>query len=431
MEFSDHDSFSNYPPGRKFGREVGVRTRRVLGEIHSNANREHKRELPRDGKDELRGKKPVADGSSRPPPVTRKFGAQQASSRPYLPTQEAKKAKTVPENNEFGDCIFVDADGDSPPEPMFLESPLPSKPDNNPEENQMEEVVMEDIINEEEEEEEEEEEPIIDIDCNDKNNQLAAIEYVEDLYSHYRKIEGLSCVPPDYMARQADINEKMRAILVDWLIEVHDKFGLMPETLFLTVNIIDRFLSQQPVVRKKLQLVGLVAMLLACKYEEVSVPVVEDLVLISDNAYCRKEILEMESLVLNTLQFNMSLPTPYVFLRRFLKAAESGTKLEQLSFFLLELCLVEYEMLRFQPSLLAAASVYTAQCSLYGFRQWSKTCEWHANYSEHDLSECSRMIVGLHQRASTGRLTGVHRKYCTSKFGYSSKCDPPVFILQQ
>lgn len=75
--------------------------------------------------------------------------------------------------------------------------------------------------------------------------------------------------------------------------QVHDKFDLMNETLFLTVNLIDRFLSKQAVMRKKLQLVGLVALLLACKYEEVSVPVVEDLVLISDKAYTRKDVLEM------------------------------------------------------------------------------------------------------------------------------------------
>ena len=95
------------------------------------------------------------------------------------------------------------------------------------------------------------------------------------------------------MTKQFDINEKMRAILIDWLIEVHDKFDLIGETLFLTVNLIDRFLSQKTVVRKKLQLVGLVSMLLACKYEEVSVPVVGDLILISDKAYSRKEVLEM------------------------------------------------------------------------------------------------------------------------------------------
>lgn len=76
-------------------------------------------------------------------------------------------------------------------------------------------------------------------------------------------------------------------------VQVHDKFELMNETLYLTVNLIDRFLSKQAVVRKKLQLVGLVALLLACKYEEVSVPIVEDLVVISDKAYTRNDVLEM------------------------------------------------------------------------------------------------------------------------------------------
>ncbi|EOY26705.1 Cyclin B2,3 isoform 1 [Theobroma cacao] len=104
---------------------------------------------------------------------------------------------------------------------------------------------------------------------------------------------GTSCVAPNYMALQCDIKERMRGILIDWLIEVHYKFELMEETLYLTVNLIDRFLAIQQVVRKKLQLVGVTAMLLACKYEEVSVPVVEDLILISDKAYSRKEVPDM------------------------------------------------------------------------------------------------------------------------------------------
>ena len=77
--------------------------------------------------------------------------------------------------------------------------------------------------------------------------------------------------------------------------KVHYKFELMEETLYLTVNLIDRFLAVHSVVRKKLQLVGVTAMLIACKYEEVSVPVVDDLILISDKAYSRKEVLDMVS----------------------------------------------------------------------------------------------------------------------------------------
>lgn len=77
------------------------------------------------------------------------------------------------------------------------------------------------------------------------------------------------------------------------LVKVHYKFELVEETLFLTVNLIDRFLARQNVPRKKLQLVGVTAMLLACKYEEVMVPVIEDLIVISDRAYTREEVLQM------------------------------------------------------------------------------------------------------------------------------------------
>ncbi|XP_075089863.1 G2/mitotic-specific cyclin-2-like [Nicotiana tabacum] len=297
---------------------------------------------------------------------TRKLTAPIASSHQHYP-EETKKPKLAAEDFRIWEEHVAAKDQ---PMPMSLEQEATFSNDKTEMEIQMEDIF---------------EEALIDIDSDDAKNPLAVVDYVNDLYPNYRKMEGYSCVSPNYMTQQFDINERMRAILVDWLIEVHHKFELREETLFLTVNSIDRFLEKQTVARKKLQLVGLVAMLLACKYEEVSVPVVDDLVIISDNAYRRKEVLEMETLMLNTLQFNMSVPTAYVFMRRFLKAAQADKKLEVLSFFLIELCLVEYEMLKFPPSFMAAAVVYTAQCTLYGVKQWNKTCEWHTSYSEDQL----------------------------------------------
>ncbi|TVU07534.1 hypothetical protein EJB05_40893, partial [Eragrostis curvula] len=284
--------------------------------------------------------------------------------------------------------------------------------------SELKEIEMEDI-----------EEAAPDIDSCDAGNSLAVIEYVDEIYCFYRKNEGSSCVSPNYMSSQTDINEKMRGILIDWLIEVHYKLELLEETLFLTVNIIDRFLACENVARKKLQLVGVTAMLLACKYEEVSVPVVEDLILICDRAYTRADIIEMERIMINTLKFNMSVPTPYCFMRRFLKAAHSDKKLELLSFFLIELSLVEYEMLKFPPSMLAAAAIYAAQCTMNGFKSWNKCCELHTKYNEEQLMECSRMIVELHQRAPQGKLTAVHRKYTTYRYGCAAKSDPAMFLL--
>ncbi|KAG6503869.1 G2/mitotic-specific cyclin-2-like isoform X1 [Zingiber officinale] len=269
-----------------------------------------------------------------------------------------------------------------------------------------------------------------DIDSCDHDDPLAVVDYVDDIYRLYRKTEDESCVDPNYMSKQFDINGKMRAILIDWLIEVHYKFELMEETLFLTVNIIDRFLESETVVRKKLQLVGITALFLACKYEEVSVPVVEDLILISDKAYTRTEVLEMEKLIAGTLHFNMSIPTPCVFMKRFLKAAESDRKLELLSYFIIELSLVEYKMLKFCPSLLAAAAIYTAQCALKGQEEWTKTCELHTAYSKSQLLECSMLMVDFHLKAATGKLTGVHRKYSTFKYGCAARTEAAIFLLE-
>lgn len=110
-------------------------------------------------------------------------------------------------------------------------------------------------------------------------------------------------------------------ILIDWLVEVHRKFELNPETLYLTINVVDRFLSMKTVSRKELQLVGISSMLIASKYEEIWAPEVNDFVFISDNAYVREQVLVMEKAILERLEWYLTVPTPYVFLVRYIKAS--------------------------------------------------------------------------------------------------------------
>ncbi|XP_021760044.1 G2/mitotic-specific cyclin-2-like [Chenopodium quinoa] len=408
---NENQSIPNFQGPRKFGHEA-KRTRRALSVI--NQNLVGSQPYPCVVNKRPDSQKCVIFDENIPNPVqrpvTRKFAAE---------INNKQEIKVQNSSEVIEDVKIIDVECKTitdVPVPMSLEKPESAAQNQI---NEMEEVEMEDIF----------EDPILDIDGRDSKNPLAVTDYIDDLYLYYKKMEACSCVSPDYMSQQFDINEKMRAILIDWLVEVHYKFELRDETLFLTVHLIDRFLAKHTMVRKKLQLVGLIAMLLACKYEEVSVPVVEDLIFISDKAYTREDLLEMEKIMLNTLQFNISLPTPYVFLRRYLKAAESDKKLELLCFYLIELSLVEYEMIKFPPSLLAAAAVYTAQCSLYGFKQWSKSCEFYTNYTEDQLLECSKLMVNFHQKAGTGKLSGVHRKYSTSKFGYAAKFNPATFLL--
>jgi hypothetical protein len=132
--------------------------------------------------------------------------------------------------------------------------------------------------------------PSDNIDERDAEDPLCVTSYVEDMYEHFRGKEAMTSVRPAFMEGQPHINERMRSILVDWLVEVHLKFKLVPETLYLTINLIDRYLERKEVSRPKLQLVGVTSLLIASKYEEIYPPELRDLVYICDRAYTRTEV---------------------------------------------------------------------------------------------------------------------------------------------
>ena len=92
-------------------------------------------------------------------------------------------------------------------------------------------------------------------------------------------------IDPHYMDRQLKIQETIRSTLIDWLIQTHYNFKLLPETLFLTVNIIDRYMSIKQINKQEVQLMGAAAMLIASKYEEIYPPLLKDFVYITDNQY--------------------------------------------------------------------------------------------------------------------------------------------------
>ena len=222
------------------------------------------------------------------------------------------------------------------------------------------------------------------------------------------------------MAIQNSINEKMRAILVDWLVEVQIKFKLLPETLYLTVNIIDRFLGVQKVTRDKLQLVGVSSMLIATKYEEIYAPEVKDFVYISDNAYSSQQILDMEFDILRALEFNVTTPSSYRFVDFLSKYCNAGSLVRNMCYYLTELSLVEYKLIKYRPSLLASASMYLAQKML---NKGPRSQDWGGNpieemtkYTEREVKGCAKDLCLLLQGASKCSLQAVQQKFASSKY---------------
>lgn len=177
----------------------------------------------------------------------------------------------------------------------------------------------------------------LDLDKEDIDDPLMVSEYVVEIFDYLKELEIATMANPDYMDNQNELEWKMRGILVDWLLEVHTRFRLLPETLFLAVNIIDRFLSAKVVQLDRLQLVGVTAMFIASKYEEVLSPHVQNFRHVADDGFTEEEILSAERFVLAALNYDLSYPNPMNFLRRISKADNYDIQTRTLGKYLLEI----------------------------------------------------------------------------------------------
>jgi cyclin B len=207
----------------------------------------------------------------------------------------------------------------------------------------------------------------------------------------------------------------------------------MPETLFLAVALIDRYLSVAQVARKNLQLVGVTAMLIAAKYEEIWAPEVRDFVYISDKAYDRPQILAMERDMLAALDYKLTMPTSYQYLARLLKAANVHYE-KPLALFVAycaELCLVDYGCLRFTATELAAAIMYVAMRAFGKADAFPHALARHAHKRLEEVLHVAKEVVRVLQRAPGSSLQAVCKKYATTKFCEASAVPPPLAILNE
>ncbi|XP_061837049.2 G2/mitotic-specific cyclin-B1 [Nerophis lumbriciformis] len=254
-----------------------------------------------------------------------------------------------------------------------------------------------------------------DVDADDCNNLVCCSEYVKDIYKYMRQLEADQNVRAAYLQGQ-EVTGSMRAILVDWLVQVNLKFRLLQETMYMTVAIIDRFPQEQPVVKKKLQLVGVTAMFLASKYEEMYPPEISDFAFVTDRAYTTAQIREMEMTILRVLKFQLGRPLPLHFLRRASKIYEVTAEQHTLAKYLLELTMVDYEMVHLPPSLVACSAL-ALTLKLLDAGEWDVTLQHHMDYSSDTLMPVMAHIAKNIVKVNEGKTKhlAVKGKYSTSK----------------
>ncbi|NWI33762.1 CCNB1 protein, partial [Sula dactylatra] len=267
-----------------------------------------------------------------------------------------------------------------------------------------------------------------DVDAEDSDDPRLCSDYVKDIYKYLREVEvGRS--RPKYLAGQ-EITGSMRAILIDWLVQVQMKFRLHQETLYMSVAITDRFLQDNATSRKMLQLVGVTAMFIASKYEEIYPPSVRDFASVTDHTYTMVQIFRMEVKILQALNFSLGRPLPPHFLRRASKVAEVDFEQHALAKYLMELSIVDYEMVHILPSKIAAAASCLALKLLNGCA-WTPALQHYMTYSESDLIPVMQHLaknVILVNKGITKNLT-IKNKYLSKKHAKISsieQLDSPI-----
>lgn len=262
---------------------------------------------------------------------------------------------------------------------------------------------------------------VFDVDKEDCSNSWATPVYANDIFHNIREREVVFPLA-DYMDKQLDLSKRKRAIVVDWMIEVQEHFELNHETLYLAVKLMDHYLMKCQCKTENLQLVAATAFLIAAKFVERCAPLVEEFLFICSGIYSRKHFLVMERRILSALGFDINIPEPYSFIRRYAKCARSDLLTLTLARYICEMTLQEYEFLQERSSKLAAACLFLAMkmaCS----GDWTQTLVHHTGYEEEDLVPIMAKLSSLIS-TQNGKLKAVYTKYSHSTFLEVAKIPP-------
>jgi cyclin B len=215
----------------------------------------------------------------------------------------------------------------------------------------------------------------------------------------------------------------MRSILIDLIIEIHFKFNFTDETLSLTVLIIDKYLSKNQVQKKYFQLLGITALLIACKHEEIDVPKIDVFIYITDNAYIKSEVLEMEYKILSFLNFNLLYPSTIKFYEYLSLYFNFDKKMFFLGKYFMESFLLDIKVNKYKPATISCASCYVVMKFFKKnnykdsyMKKFFLVDNDKENNIEYNVKECAKDICLLVNYITKCNYVSCYKKYAKPEF---------------
>lgn len=244
------------------------------------------------------------------------------------------------------------------------------------------------------------------------------LDYIPDIWRNLKTSEKcIACMPKfDSLLQQTDINFDMRAILIDWIIDVHKNYKLVTETLYICIAIIDRYLSKKSIMRTKLQLLGTTALFISSKYEDIIYPCIDEFTKITDDAYTKEEVLQMENEILLELDFDITYPSPF----RFFEIISLNYNFSEIEFYygcyLMEYFLISPNCNKYYPAIIALAVVLLI-LKLKKYPNYRDLYNLTDSPDNHKLiKECAQDIYDFPYKCRSINLNSVYNKYSSLQF---------------
>lgn len=239
--------------------------------------------------------------------------------------------------------------------------------------------------------------------------------YDDEIFKTNQQKEMSEDISHDFLKGQDEITAPMRSVLIDWLIDVHLKLRFVPQTLFLTVHYIDRFLEKNKIPKNQFQCVGITALFIASKYEEIIYPSIDDIIYMTDYTYTKDDILRTEKQMLFSCDFKLTISTPYCFLPHLFKITKAKDNVRYTALYLLERSLQEQHCRQYLPSMLCASS-YSIAREINNQSPWTLPLKKCTGYSLKDLDACKKEMTSWAQTTHV-TLRAVYCKYKSNRYG--------------
>ena len=247
-------------------------------------------------------------------------------------------------------------------------------------------------------------------------------DYGEDIFNHIRKNEKINIF--NYSSKdlfklqdKKYFNEKNRSIIFNWLVRNNHKWRLKDDTLFMAMNIMDRFISKYKIANSEFQLVAIASYLIASKYEDIYPPYVDELSQICNFSYTIDDILKKEYEILVGLDFDILYNSSYKYLTFLHSIADKdNSKLFYISQFMLELSLENLDILQFSQSKRALSALLVAKKILQIKKSWNELRLYY-DYDENEIKIVQKKMIELLKKALNSKTkNSIFEKFESSRY---------------